>query len=87
MSTVKSVFPVLNLGCAACAAKVENAVSAAKGVKNVSVNLTSSNMSVEFDPDVISPLQIQQTVRNAGYDMIMQQNIDPDSISRIQKKN
>ena len=87
MSTVKSVFPVMNLGCAACAAKVESAVSAAQGVKNVAVNLTASNMSVEFDPDVISPLQIQQAVRNAGYDMLLQQNLDIDSISRIQKKN
>ena len=87
MATVKSVFPVLNLGCASCAAKVENTVSPAKGIVNVAVNLTSANMSVEYDPDLISPQQIRDLVRSAGYDMIIQTNIDLDALNSIQKKN
>ena len=87
MATVKSVFPVLNLGCASCAAKVEKAVSAAKGVVSVAVNLTSANMSVEYDPEVISPQQLRDVVRNAGYDMVVQDNIDLDALGAAQKKN
>ena len=47
MATIKKIFPVLQMGCAPCAARVENPVKAMPGVGSASVNIATADLSVE----------------------------------------
>ena len=64
-------FPVQGMGCAACVARVENTLRACKGVSGVSVSLASNSAQVDFDPEQTTPAELQQAVRNAGYDLLV----------------
>lgn len=53
--------------CAACASHVENAVRALEGVESVAVSLLTNSMSVDFDPNRLTPDSIEHAVHAAGY--------------------
>ncbi len=70
--TIKQTFPVLNMGCASCAAKIEKTLNAHQnGILSVSVNYATATVSVEYKPSQISPEGIRQIVQKAGYDLII----------------
>ena len=58
-------YTVTGMSCAACAARVEKAVSGVKGVTSCSVSLLTNSMGVEGTADAE---EIIAAVRNAGYD-------------------
>ena len=58
-------FTVSGMSCAACATRVEKAVSGVKGVTSCSVSLLTNSMAVEGSASVD---EIITAVRNAGYD-------------------
>lgn len=64
---MKSVFNITGMSCAACAARVDKAVSAVRGVQSVAVNLLKNTMRVEYDEKTISPAVIVSAVERAGY--------------------
>ena len=57
-------YNVTGMTCAACSARVEKAVSAVKGVDNVSVNLLTNSMLVSGNA---SSADIINAVEKAGY--------------------
>ena len=71
MSTRRRNFPVQGMGCAACVARVENTLKACQGVSKVSVSLASNMAQVDYDPDQTTPAALQQAVRDAGYDLLV----------------
>lgn len=64
---MKQTFDITGMSCAACAARVDKAVSAVRGVQSVSVNLLKNIMRVEYDEKTISPSVIVSAVEQAGY--------------------
>ena len=60
-------FQVTGMTCAACVAHVEKAVSALKGVQEVSVSLLTNSMMVSWDEAQDSPGSICKAVSDAGY--------------------
>lgn len=64
---MKSVFNITGMSCAACAARVDKAVSAVRGVQSVAVNLLKNTMRVEYDEKTVSPALIVSAVEQAGY--------------------
>lgn len=68
--SVKRVYPVTGMSCAACAARVEKTVSSLAGVREGCVNFAASTLGVEYDPDVTSPEVIRKAVESAGYGLI-----------------
>lgn len=64
---MKSVFNITGMSCAACAARVDKAVSAVWGVQSVAVNLLKNTMRVEYDEKTVSPAVIVSAVERAGY--------------------
>ena len=58
---------VTGMTCAACAAAVERALGAREGVYEASVNLATNSAKVEYDPDRISPREIDEAIEGAGY--------------------
>ena len=60
-------FDVGGMTCAACQAHVERAVENVPGVSNVSVNLLSGSMAVDYDDAACSADIICSAVDRAGY--------------------
>ncbi|MHB9056925.1 MAG: heavy metal translocating P-type ATPase [Paludibacteraceae bacterium] len=61
-------FDVAGMTCSACVAHVEKSVRKLSGVQDVTVNLLTNSMSVNFDQSVLSPDKIIESVQDAGYD-------------------
>ena len=72
--TVKQEYPVLGMGCATCAARVEQALKAQKGVVQATVNFAAQTALVEYDHEVCTAAQLRQSVRDAGYDLVLKQD-------------
>lgn len=68
---VRQTFPVTGLGCASCVARVEKVLSDLPGVVSVSVSLASNTARVEYDAGVVTPGMLRDEVRNAGYDLLI----------------
>lgn len=64
---MKEKFNVRGMTCSACQQSVEKAVKNLKGVNEVSVNLLNNSMLVDRD-DSISYKEIEEAVKNAGYE-------------------
>jgi Cu+-exporting ATPase len=58
---------VMGMTCASCSTRVERVVGRLAGVKNVSVNLATEKLSLEYDETVLSEEQVAQAVQKAGY--------------------
>lgn len=71
--TVKKTFPVLEMGCAACAIGVENILKTQKGVLNAQVNFADTSALVEFVESEVSSEQLKQAVQSGGYDLIIEE--------------
>ena len=66
------------MGCAACVARVCGAIKEQNGVLDCSVSLASNSAQVDYDPDVISPEDIRKAVQEAGYDLIVVGDDEPE---------
>jgi len=64
---MKKKFNVTGMSCAACVARVEKAVKAVSGINNVSVNLLSNSMLVEYDEKLTTSEAVIKAVKDAGY--------------------
>ena len=65
-------LPVIGMGCSMCASRVEKALREVEGVENVVVNLSKSNAEITFDKENCTVDILQQAVRDAGYDMLLE---------------
>lgn len=79
------MFPVLGMGCASCAARVEATLRHQEGVREAAVNFASQTAMVEYDASATSPEALRQAVRDAGYDMVVDDDYERgnDEASRI----
>lgn len=68
---IKQTFPVLEMGCAACAARVEKTIDTLPGVRQASVNFAAATVTVDYDPQLCQPKNMQNAVRAAGYDIVI----------------
>ncbi|MGL5546999.1 MAG: cation transporter, partial [Tannerellaceae bacterium] len=71
MKTEKYIFPIEGLHCASCAARAQKALEEKGGVLNAAVNLPSSNVTIEYNAEQISPEQLAEAVSKAGYKLII----------------
>lgn len=82
-SKQKKIFYVTGMMCAGCAATVENTVAGQKGVEEARVNFAASTIMVDYDAAEVTPADLQQVVRAAGYDLLID---DEDKVEDIQQK-
>jgi len=78
---IKESFPVTGMTCASCAASVESVLKHTEGVFDSSVNFANSSVLVEYDKE-LSPNQLQNALREVGYDII----IDAENPSEVQQE-
>ena len=72
-------YTVTGMSCAACTARVEQAVSGVKGVTSCSVSLLTNSMGVE---GTASAEEIIAAVRDAGYEASLK-NGNKDQTTQI----
>ena len=63
----KEKFDVTGMTCSACSSRVEKCVRQLDGLHDVTVNLLTNSMQVEFDTEKLSTDTIIQAVTQAGY--------------------
>lgn len=80
----KKIFPIIGLGCASCAAKVQQKLKSLPGVSSASVSLPSRTAVVEYDDNVISPEKMKAEVQSIGYDLVVDTHID---VAEIEKRS
>ena len=67
MTGTKIRIPVSGMTCAACQSNVQKALARQPGVTDASVNLMMKNAAVTFDPSVVTPDHLVETIRATGY--------------------
>ncbi|MEX0665521.1 MAG: heavy metal translocating P-type ATPase [Acidimicrobiia bacterium] len=60
-------LPIEGMTCAACAARIEKALSGRPGVASASVNFASRRATVVFDPHVVDETDLGAVVSSLGY--------------------
>ena len=65
--TRQVTIPIGGMTCAACAARVEKAISKLEGVESVSVNLATEKAAVAYDPQRVRLSAIRDAIGKAGY--------------------
>ncbi|UMY15998.1 heavy metal translocating P-type ATPase [Methylobacterium organophilum] len=69
------VLPVEGMSCASCVGRVERALAALPGARDVAVNLATGTASLRL-PEAADPAAVPETIRAAGYDV-------PETVTRI----
>ena len=58
---------VSGMTCSACALNIEKVLKKKEGVDSVAVNLELGRAKVSFEPSLISPKEIEETIESIGY--------------------
>lgn len=65
----KVLIPVEGMTCGGCTSSVEKVLSGHDGVQSASASLEGANVEVEFDSAVIMQGEIENAIRDAGFDV------------------
>lgn len=87
-------YPVTGMSCASCAMSAERVIKAQKGVDQAGVNFASASLLVEFNPSLITPVQLKSALQAVGYDLIidednsvqLKEDFDRQHYVQLQKK-
>ena len=66
----KDTISISGMTCAACAQRIEKAVSKLDGVSKASVNFATEKLSVEYDNQKVSMPKFEETIGKIGYGVI-----------------
>jgi P-type Cu+ transporter len=67
--TAELDLAVTGMSCASCVGRVEKAIRAVPGVRDVVVNLAAEQARVILEPGAADPAEIAASIRRAGYDL------------------
>ena len=82
----KEAFQVLGMSCAVCALNVETTLGAQEGVYEAKVNFAGSTVLVDYNPRVITPVELQKAVGAAGYELVVENTEDTDQADHLQRE-
>jgi Cu+-exporting ATPase len=77
--TNKVVIPIQGMSCASCVLTIEKVVNNLSGVKKIGVNLASENATIEFDKNIISLDKIKKTIKEVGYEVPEEKELEDKS--------
>ena len=84
----KQTYPVLNMTCASCAARVQKTLGKQPGVTTAIVNYANATVQVEYDEKQISPGKLKESVQKFGYDLVVDgDDEDVDDLNRKASKS
>jgi len=82
-SIKKIILPVKGMHCASCAMNIEKSLKRVSGVKNANVNYASEKVSVEYNSNLANESDLENAIKNAGYDVIKnREDIDREKEAR-----
>lgn len=81
--TEKKIFPVMEMSCAACAARVEKILQDQPGVVEASVNFPAANVTIEYNPESTSPEVLKKIVQQGGYDIVIE--LVEDTVDKMEE--
>lgn len=71
------------MSCASCARSAERVIKEQDGVKEAGVNFATASLSVEYNPELITPMQLKTALQGAGYDLI----IDEENSQKLKEES
>ncbi len=63
-------FRVSGMSCASCVVNIESVLGGMPGVDRVDVSFGTERATVDFDPNQVTPAQLQAAVADAGYKLV-----------------
>ena len=82
--TRKIRIKIGGMSCASCAARIEKALKKLNGVKDATVNFAAEIAVVEYYPDVVSVLDLRETIQKLGYRSLLEEEVD-ESVEEMDK--
>lgn len=72
MTIVKESYPVLGMECECtyCVRKIESILNKNAGIKDASFNLTSEEVTVEYDDEKSNIKRMEEILKSLGYELI-----------------
>ena len=70
IATERAEFRVSGMSCASCVVNIESVLGELPGVDRVDVSFGTERATVEYDPDRITPGELQAAVADAGYRLV-----------------
>ena len=74
MKIVVKQYPVTGMSCASCASNVESRLKGQTGVIKAAVNLASQMATIEYNPSLIKPESLKESITSIGYDLIIDES-------------
>lgn len=76
------VFGIQGMGCASCAAKIEQATRKLPGVASANVNLATEKLNIEYNHQELTATEIMQAVKEAGYQAFILKKDDEEKLAQ-----
>lgn len=76
------VFGIQGMGCASCAAQIEQATRKLPGVASANVNLATEKLSIEYNHQELTANEIMQAVKEAGYQAFILKKDDEEKLAQ-----
>jgi P-type Cu2+ transporter len=70
MAFVKKIYPVQGMSCSSCASSIQTMLDEQEGIRTANVNLAGEQVLVEYDPEQVTPEQIEKAIDGLGYKLI-----------------
>ncbi|MFT9847720.1 heavy metal translocating P-type ATPase [Aneurinibacillus sp. REN35] len=71
--TKQTTLQISGMTCAACANRIEKGLSKLEGVSEANVNFALERATVSYQPDVVSPAQMEEKIEKLGYGTVKEQ--------------
>lgn len=85
MAETKKTFAVQGMHCASCVVLIERALKKVPGVRDATVNLATNKATVTFETHAVSDKLIEIAVAGAGYEALLNQEVEEEDESRKRK--
>ncbi len=73
IKTTINTFPMMNMKCAVCASSIERVLKSQPEVDQVSIDLEGAQVTIEYDDQAISKVELKRAVQSIGYDIEIDQ--------------
>jgi len=78
MGEIKKTYSIKGMHCASCVGVIERSLKKVDGITGSNVNLTTEKATVTFDEDKVNDEKIASTVANAGYKVLLNEEVNQD---------
>lgn len=61
---------VEGMSCSHCERAIKNALSELNGVSDIEVDLSEKTVTVKYDEDLITEINLKEVIEDVGYDVV-----------------